>query len=357
MRDRCPPPVELLQELPGLDFLLPEELIARYPPERRDGGRLLRVLPDSLEDLRITDLPSLLREGDLVVLNDTRVLPARLFARRGSGAQVEALLVPSPDPDGPCLALLRPGRRLRVGERLQVLGGGEIHLEERREDGSWRVQVHPSPSEVMSRSGQVPLPPYLGRPAEEADRERYQTVYAGPAGAVAAPTAGLHLSHELLASLEARGIGRVQITLHVGPGTFRPLRVEDLRAGRLHAEAYEIGAEAVARIEATRAAGGRVLAVGTTAVRALEGAVDAEGRLQAGRGWTDLLLRPGSRFRVVDRLLTNFHLPQSSLLALVHAFAGSPRAQAAYAHALAGRYRFYSYGDAMLLDLDPPRGE
>lgn len=356
MPERCPPPVELLQELPGLDFHLPEELIARYPPARRDGGRLLRVQADHLDDQQITDLPSLLRPGDLLVLNDTRVLPARLQAQRKSGAQIEALLVPSPDPDGACFALLRPGRRLRVGERLEVKGGGEIHLEERREDGSWQVQVFPSPTEVMSRSGEVPLPPYLGRAAEEADLERYQTVYAGPPGAVAAPTAGLHLSHELLASLRAGGVETAQVTLHVGPGTFRPLRIEDLRAGRLHAEAYDVGAEAVARIEGARAAGGRAVAVGTTVVRALESAVDPQGRLRPGRGWTDLLLRPGSRFRVVDRLLTNFHLPQSSLLALVHAFAGAERAQAAYAHALAQRYRFYSYGDAMLLDLDPPRG-
>lgn len=352
---RCPPPDELLQELPGLDFELPDELIARFPPERRDGGRLLRVRADGLEDLRITDLPSVLRSGDVLVVNDTRVLPARLAARRRSGARVQVLLVPPPGLSGPCTALLRPGRRLDEGERLAVEGGGELHLRERRPDGTWTVEVLPSPLEVMTRAGEVPLPPYLGRAAVDQDRERYQTIYAGPLGAVAAPTAGLHLSEELLATLGEQGVGLVKLTLHVGPGTFRPLRVEDLRAGRLHAESYEVGEATAAAIEAARAAGGRVVAVGTTVVRALESAADDDGRVVARQGTTELLIRPGRPFRVVDRLLTNFHLPNSSLLALVHAFAGSERASAAYAHAVARRYRFYSFGDAMFLDLQPPR--
>ncbi|MCK6507020.1 tRNA preQ1(34) S-adenosylmethionine ribosyltransferase-isomerase QueA [Myxococcota bacterium] len=350
--------------LTDLDYTLPEALIARHPPVERDGGRLLVVGPDERRDARVVDLPGLLRAGDLLVVNDTRVVPARLYGRRASGGRVEALLLPhtqvpvlpgGPDAGEPLLAMLRPGRRLAPGEVLAVEGGGQLALVAREEDGTWRVQARPSAQALMEAGGHVPLPPYLARPDDAADRERYQTVYAGPPGAVAAPTAGLHLSEGLLERLAAAGVERATVTLHVGAGTFRPLRPEDLAQGRLHAEPWWLPEETAAAVDRARARGGRVVAVGTTSTRVLEAAATGqEGRVRAGQGWTDLFLRPGSRFQVVDRLLTNLHLPGSSLLALVQAFAGIPRVRAAYDHAVAAGYRFYSYGDAMLLDLSPP---
>ncbi|MCB9743047.1 MAG: tRNA preQ1(34) S-adenosylmethionine ribosyltransferase-isomerase QueA [Alphaproteobacteria bacterium] len=333
--------------LPDFHFELPEAQIARFPPPERDGGRLMRLGPGEPEHLRILDLPGLLAPGDLLVVNDTRVVPARLRAQRASGGHVEALLL-GVGP-GPVEAMLKPARRLKAGERLGVQGGGHIELLERLPEGTWQVRTEPAPLELMERAGEMPLPPYLGRPAEASDRQRYQTVYAREPGAVAAPTAGLHLSPSLLEALEARGVGRAAVTLHVGIGTFRPLREEDLERGRLHEERYVVPAETARAVAETRARGGRVVAVGTTACRALEAASDAEGVLRPGSAVTDLFIREGYRFRCVDGLLTNFHLPGSSLLMLVAALAGRQRVLSAYAEAIRLGYRFYSYGDAMLL--------
>ncbi|MCB9778352.1 MAG: tRNA preQ1(34) S-adenosylmethionine ribosyltransferase-isomerase QueA [Alphaproteobacteria bacterium] len=346
-------PVDSAAFLRSLHYELPDELIARRPPASRDGGRLLRVMESGLEDRAVVALPDLLQPGDLLVVNDTRVVPARLFATRASGGRVEVLLLPTTEVDGSMEALVRPGRRLKEGESLS-LEGGAIDLVQRLADGSWQVRPRPSAAALMAAAGHMPLPPYLGRDDDADDWIRYQTVYAGPPGAVAAPTAGLHLSHEVLARLEARGIRRASVTLHVGPGTFRPLSPEDVAAGRLHREPWTVPAATAAEVARTRAEGGRVVAVGTTSTRVLEASAVQTGEVTAGTGTTDLFIRPGRPFAVVDRLLTNLHLPGSSLLALVQAFAGVARTADAYAHAVAARYRFYSYGDAMLLDLAPP---
>ena len=358
--------------LASLDYALPEELIAREPPPERDGGRLLHLPAEGpVRDGRIADLAGAVGPGDLVVVNDTRVIPARVFARRRTGGRVEVFFLEAGDgtpgegaPDtrappvrGAARAFLRPARRLAEGERLEVPGVGEVEVLARLDDGSFRVASQPPPRALMEAAGAVPLPPYLGREATAADAERYQTVYARAEGAVAAPTAGLHLTEALLEAWRSRGVETARVTLHVGPGTFRPLRVEDLEQGELHEEIYEIPPETAAAVAATRARGGRLLAVGTTSTRALESAMQPDGGLRVGRGRTRLFIRPGYRFRVVDRLLTNFHLPRSSLLALVSAFAGQDRVLAAYGEAVARRYRFYSYGDAMLLDRWPLAGD
>lgn len=333
------------------DYDLPDELIARHPPDERDGGRLMDLSGPGLVHRAVRDLPALLGAGDLLVVNDTRVLSARLRARRRSGAAIEALLL-SDDDLGP--ALVRPARRLRVGEELDVINAsgqivGQLRWMGMGEDGTSTVACAPSAAALMAAAGEVPLPPYLGRPAEEADAVRYQTVYAGPAGAVAAPTAGLHLTPALLAALAGRGVGLARLTLHVGAGTFRNLRPQDLDTGLLHEERFHISAECAAQLAEVRARGGRVVAVGTTSARALESAAEPDGAVRAGPGVTRIFIRPGYRFRAVDLLLTNLHLPQSSLLMMVSAFAGTERVRAAYAEAVASRYRFFSYGDAMLL--------
>lgn len=339
------------------DYVLPDELIARHPAPRREEARLLVVAPEANRGHRVRDLPSLLEPGDLLVVNDTAVMPARLRLRRESGAAVEALLL-APGP-GPVPAMVRPAGRLRVGEALRLdpphpeLPDAVVIPRRRLAGGEWELEVLPEVERVMRLAGHVPLPPYLGRADEPEDRLRYQTVYAGPPGAVAAPTAGLHLSEGVLAELARAGVGLARVTLHVGPGTFRNLRPEDLDAGLLHPEPWWIPAETAEAVAATRARGGRVVAVGTTTVRALESAAEG-GRLRAGGGSTRLFVREGFRFQVVDRLLTNFHLPKSSLLMLVSAFAGRARVLAAYAEAVREGYRFYSYGDAMLLDRAGP---
>ncbi len=324
-------------------YELPEERIARHPPERRDGGRLMSLGPQGLAHRRVVELPGLLRAGDLLVVNETRVLPARLHGRRSTGGRVEVFLLGAGP--GPVRALLRPGKKLRPGERLE-LDSGAVLLLERFEDGSWLVEASPSPGALMAAEGAMPLPPYLRREALDADRERYQTVFARVDGAVAAPTAGLHLSEEVLAELRARGVGLARITLHVGAGTFRNLRPEELQRGELHPERYEVPEETVSAI---RACEGRVIAVGTTVTRTLESACGPDGVPRAGPGVTRLFLREGDPFRCIDGLLTNFHLPASSLLILVCAFAGRERVLAAYDEAIRHGYRFYSYGDAMLL--------
>jgi S-adenosylmethionine:tRNA ribosyltransferase-isomerase len=332
------------------DYELPDDRIARHPTAERGGSRLLCVplAGGDPVDHAFVELPSLLRPGDLVVVNDTRVMAARLRAHRSTGGAVEVLLL-GPGP-GRISALIRPARRLVPGEVLTLDGGGKVTFLARLPDATFEVELDGDPVAIMDRQGEIPLPPYLDREAEPADRERYQTVYAGPLGAAAAPTAGLHFDRPLQDALAAFGIGWATVTLHVGIATFRPLQDEDLARGRLHSEPFTIPAATVAAIAATRARGGRVIAVGTTTVRALEAATAPGERVPAAiSGATDLLIAPGYAFRVVDGLITNFHLPRSSLLLLVGALVGRERLLAAYSAAIARGYRFYSYGDAMLL--------
>ncbi len=340
-----------METLESYDYLLPEDRIARYPPPERDGGRLFVVGPPE-QHLEILALPDLLMPGDLLVVNDTRVLPARVQAMRASGGAVEVVFL-GPSVDSKAVVLCRPGRRLRVGEKLRVGTLGLVELVERLDRGRWKVLCDPPPLALMEAAGQVPLPPYLGREAEPADLVRYQTVYASRPGAVAAPTAGLHLSERLLAGLGRRGIDVAPITLHVGPGTFRNLVEEDLARGRLHPEAYEVGESTCEAVRRCRERGGRVVAVGTTVARALESATPEQGDgiprpLEAS---TELFIRPGHSFRCLDALLTNFHLPRSSLLMLVSALVGREKLLQAYATAVDRGYRFYSYGDAMFVEV------
>ena len=339
-----------MESLERYAYALPDELIARRPPAARDGGRLLVVGPPQ-RHLRVVDLPDLLRPGDLLVVNDTRVLHARLRARRATGGAVEALLLETGEGQE-VRALLRPSRKLRVGECLAVGEAGAIELAERLDGGTWRLRAHPSPAHLMDAVGEVPLPPYLRREADEQDAERYQTVFARSPGAVAAPTAGLHLSPSLLAALESRGVGIASLTLHVGPGTFRPLNEASLAGDRLHREWFSIPAATCEAIAARRARGGGG-GGGDPPPRRPGPPPTPEGRDRVpcpGSSVTDLFIRRGHSFRCIDALLTNFHLPRSSLLVLVSAFAGRERVLRAYADAVAERYRFYSYGDAMLLD-------
>ncbi|MCC6648596.1 MAG: tRNA preQ1(34) S-adenosylmethionine ribosyltransferase-isomerase QueA [Polyangiaceae bacterium] len=333
-----------------LDYALPGELIARHPPERRDGARLL-VVGDTLADRRVVELPGLVPEGALVVVNDTRVIPARLLGRkRGTGGKVEVLLVSSLG-ERRWKALGRSSKPLRAGAVIDVDDELEVRVVGRAATGELEVSLGGDAPELelLDRHGHVPLPPYLARADTPEDRERYQTIFARSPGAVAAPTAGLHLSAEVLEGLRARAVEIAAVTLHVGLGTFQPVSVDDLDAHPMHEEALEITRETAARVSDARASGRPVVAIGTTVVRALESAADEAGRVTPGRRSTRLLIQPGYQFRAVDALLTNFHLPRSTLLALVCAFAGRERVLAAYAHAVAARYRFFSYGDAMLL--------
>jgi S-adenosylmethionine:tRNA ribosyltransferase-isomerase len=339
------------------DFALPEHLIAQEPARPRDAARLLRVGAAALEDLSVRDLPGLLREGDILVANDTRVIPARLRARRGE-ARLEIMLNRD-EGDGTWHALVRNARRLRVGDTVQVEGAAlTAEVLERAEDGTARLRFAAGPEALaaaLEQAGEVPLPPYIARPEgpRPSDRADYQTLFAARPGAVAAPTASLHFTPALLAACEARGVRRATVTLHVGAGTFLPLRGEDVRAQKLHAEWGEVTAEAAAAINAARAVGGRVVALGTTALRLLESCVDEAGVVHPFRGTTDIFLLPGHAFCSADLLLTNFHLPRSTLFMLVSAFAGVARMRAAYAHAVARGYRFYSFGDASLLERAP----
>ncbi len=305
------------------------------------------LAPEGLADRTVPDLPAWLSPGDLVVVNDSRVMPARCLLRRPSGGRVEVLFL-EPGP-GSVEALVRPARRLAVGEVVEA-DGARIRLLESLGEGTWRVEADPSPAEVMARLGHVPLPPYIRRADRPEDRERYQTLWADRPGSAAAPTAGLHLSAHLLDALEARGVQRAAVTLHVGLATFRPLRPSDLERGELHEEPWEVPEATASAVATARSRGNRVVAVGTTTVRALESATPPGATLPLpGAGRTRLFIRRGYRFRAVDALLTNFHLPGSSLLLLVAAFAGQERLRRAYAHAVAAGYRFYSYGDAMLV--------
>ncbi|HEY2418045.1 MAG TPA: tRNA preQ1(34) S-adenosylmethionine ribosyltransferase-isomerase QueA [Steroidobacteraceae bacterium] len=330
------------------DFPLPPELIAQAPLSRRSASRLL-VLDGgsaSWRDDRIDQLPRLLQTGDLLVFNDTRVIPARIPARKPTGGRIEVFLERALDANR-ALVQMRDSKSLRTGLRLQTQGG-EVQVLARHGE-LWEIELPAPAISFFERHGQVPLPPYIRRAPQHSDRERYQSVWARVPGAVAAPTASLHFDNALLEALAAQGIERTWITLHVGAGTFAPVRSDELEQHRLHSEWYQIAAPTVAAIERARQRGARVIAVGTTVTRALESAAASDGTLTAGAAESALFIRPGYRFRVIDALLTNFHLPQSSLLMLVAAFAGRESVLAAYAHAIAERYRFFSYGDAMLV--------
>ena len=328
------------------DYHLPPEAIAQHPGER--GESRLLVLGRTTAERRFAELPDLLDPGDLLVVNDTRVIPARLRARRPTGGRLEILLVERQE-SASWWCLLRPGRRLPPGAPLAVEGGPSARVEERA-DGRFRLTFEQPIEPLLKEIGETPLPPYIDRPVEPRDRERYQTVYAARPGAVAAPTAGLHFTPALLAALERRGIRQASLTLHVGPGTFRPVKAENPEEHVMDAERFEIPEATAEAVAATRRNGRRVVAVGTTVVRSLETAATSDGLVAAGAGRTGLYIRPGYGFRVVDRLITNFHLPRSTLLMLVCAFAGRNRVLDAYRQAVGSGFRFYSYGDAMLVD-------
>ena len=341
------------QSLSDYDYDLPAELVAQAPAVRRRDSRLLHVDDGALTDLVFSDFADLLQPGDLVVFNDTRVIRARFFGRRPSGGRVE-LLLERIVADDEAWVQMRASHPPKPGGLIELAGEARAQVIA-RDDRFFHLRFEGTGplSAWLERHGEVPLPPYITHPAGAADAERYQTVYARNPGAVAAPTAGLHFDDPMLRALDARGVERAFVTLHVGSGTFQPVQVEDLGTHRMHEERYEIPGVTAQAVERTRSRGGRVTAVGTTSLRALEAAADGEGLVAAGAAETDLFIRPGYRFRVVDRLLTNFHLPRSTLLMLVSAFAGYERIRAAYAHAFARRYRFFSYGDAMLLERTP----
>lgn len=336
-------------------YELPDALIAQAPLPERSASRLLVVPPEPgvLADRQMRDLPELLRSGDLLVFNDTRVIPARLFGQKATGGRVE-ILIERLLPGAEARAQLGVSKPPQTGSRIALDAGGEAEVLARDEAGFWHLRFHVDEAleNWLLHAGRMPLPPYIQREPGADDVERYQTVFAREVGAVAAPTAGLHFDETLLAALRARGVEFGQVTLHVGAGTFQPVRVEDVREHRMHSEWLNVGAELVEQVRAARARGGRVVAVGTTVVRALESAL-RDGELQPFAGETSIFIFPGYRIRSVDALLTNFHLPESTLLMLVSAFSGKERVFAAYEHAVRGRYRFFSYGDAMLLF--PPR--
>jgi S-adenosylmethionine:tRNA ribosyltransferase-isomerase len=344
--------------LSDFDFELPERLIARYPARPRDAARLLVVRPDKLEDRQVSELPAILRPGDLMVFNDTKVIPAQLEGRRarpGSPEVAVEVTLHKRAGESRWQAFAKPGRRLATGDRIQF--GEELAAEvlEKSPAGDILLGFDRGGPELMAalhRLGAMPLPPYIRklRPVEAGDAEDYQTVYAGPEGAVAAPTAGLHFTTALLEQLTARGIKRAVLTLHVGAGTFLPVKAERIEEHRMHAEYGVIPPAAAEAINRAKAAGRRIIAVGTTSLRLLESAAGAEGRLSSFAGDTEIFITPGYRFRVVDLLMTNFHLPKSTLFMLVAAFAGLERMKQAYAHAIASDYRFFSYGDASLLE-------
>jgi len=336
------------------NYELPRELIAQAPLAQRSASRLLLLppAPATAQDRMIRELPELLQPGDLLVFNDTRVLPARLFGRKESGGRVE-LLIERVLPGNEARAQLGVSKSPKAGARLLLDDGTGVTVLGR--DGEFyllRFEGDDPVEKVLLRSGRMPLPPYMTREPDAADAERYQTVFAREPGAVAAPTAGLHFDEPLLAALRARGVGFGHVTLHVGAGTFQPMRAEHFHEHVMHSEWLNVGAELCEQIAATRAAGGRVIAVGTTVVRALESSFH-EGRVRPFAGETRLFIFPGRQIRSVDALLTNFHLPESTLLMLVSAFAGYHRVMAAYAHAVRERYRFFSYGDAMLVFPSP----
>ena len=334
--------------LDDFDYDLPDTLIAQAPLPERSASRLLVVRGEGLTDAHITDLPAQLTPDDLLVFNDTRVIHARLMGRKATGGQVE-VMIERPIGEHEALAQVRASKSPKPGSTLRLADAFDVEVLNRAGDFfHLRFPHDRSVVEYAERYGTLPLPPYITRAAADADETRYQTVFARHPGSVAAPTAGLHFDDGLLSRIEARGVRTAAVTLHVGAGTYQPVRVHNLAEHVMHRECYVIPADTVAAIEATRRRRGRVVAVGTTSLRALESAAQA-GPLVACDGETALFITPGYRFRVVDALLTNFHLPRSTLLMLVSAFAGIDNIRAAYAHAIAQRYRFFSYGDAMLL--------
>jgi S-adenosylmethionine:tRNA ribosyltransferase-isomerase len=340
--------------LDDFDFVLPPELIAQHPAAERSASRLLDASTTPPVDRVFRELPGLLRRGDLLVFNDTRVIKARLLGAKASGGAVEAL-VERVLPHHEVLLHLRASKSPRPGSRIRFSnadGTSEFEAEmlgRGGPDGSlFHLRFPGEPFALIEGHGHVPLPPYITHADDAEDERRYQTVFAARPGAAAAPTAALHFDEGVLAALRERGVGMASVTLHVGAGTFQPVRVHDIAEHRMHSEWFEVPAATVQAIDATRAAGGRIVSVGTTTLRALESAARA-GTLQAGSRDTDIFITPGFRFRVVDLLVTNFHLPRSTLLMLVSAFAGHAAVMALYRHAIEQRYRFFSYGDAMLL--------
>ncbi len=340
--------------LDDFDYELPDELIAQQPPPERGASRLLHVTADGLRDLVFADIEHLLAPGDLLVFNDTRVIKARLLGHKPSGGRVEVLVERVLEPNL-ALALVRTSHRPAPGTAFQFGDDVRAAVEGRRED-FFLLRFDRDVMSVLHQHGHVPLPPYIAHADTAVDAERYQTVYAAQPGAVAAPTAGLHFTTSLLDGLRARGVQTAHVTLHVGAGTFQPVRAQRLADHRMHSEWYDVPLATANAINEARNEGRRVLAVGTTSLRALESAASAVGgdfEVQPGSRDTSLFITPGYTFRVVDRLITNFHLPRSTLLMLVSAFAGTERIRTAYAHAIAQRYRFFSYGDALLLERAP----
>jgi S-adenosylmethionine:tRNA ribosyltransferase-isomerase len=335
------------------DFELPPERIASAPVTPRDAARLLHVRAEAFTDHVVRDLPNLLNPGDVLVFNDSRVIPARLFAQV-NGREVELLLHQPIAGTMAWQAFARPAKKLKKGMVLSIAEGFSAAVLGRSEDGMQVLLQFPyGTAELMDKlraHGHVPLPPYIERADTEVDKTTYQTIYAREDGSVAAPTAGLHFTPELMAAIEARGIKTAFVTLHVGAGTFQPVKVEDTDAHEMHREPIEIGQAACDIINTARAAGGKVVAVGTTSLRILESVADEDGRLAPFVGETGIFITPGYRFKIVDKLMTNFHLPKSTLFMLVSAFAGLEKMHAAYAHAMANEYRFYSYGDTSLLE-------
>lgn len=333
------------------DYALPEELIAQYPAARRDASRMLVLDRDTgtCRHARFADFPDLLEPGDVLIRNTSRVLPARLSATRTNGRPAEILLV-HPDRDDTWLAMVHPGGKLKAGRTLTVAGDTTLEVVEVLGGGLRRLR-RSGPldwQQLMERHGVVPLPPYIRRPPDATDDERYQTVFAQEPGSIAAPTSGLHFTPDILERLVTRGIHIHDVVLHVGPGTFKPVQTEHLEDHRMHAEWYRIEDDTARAVNGARKRGARIWAVGTTVTRVLE-TVGPDGTLRPEEGWTDLFIRPPFTFRIVDALLTNFHLPRSTLLMLVCAFAGYDPAMAAYRAAVEERYRFYSYGDAMVI--------
>ncbi len=339
-------------QVSDFSFDLPESLIARYPLAERRASRLLVLDGETgaLDHRRFADIAEFVRPGDLMVFNDTRVIPARLFGRKASGGQVEVLIERLLDSHR-ALAHVRASKSPKPGSTILVEGGGEAEVLARQES-LFELRFAEPVLPLLERAGHMPLPPYIDRPDEGSDRERYQTVYAQRAGAVAAPTAGLHFDEAMLASLREQGVAMAYVTLHVGAGTFQPVRVERIEDHHMHSEWLEVSQQVVDAVAECRARGGRVIAVGTTSVRSLETAAQS-GELRPYAGDTDIFLYPGKPFHVVDALVTNFHLPESTLLMLVSAFAGYRETMAAYVEAVREGYRFFSYGDAMFITRNP----
>ena len=341
-------------QLADFDYELPQELIAQEPLARRDTARLMLLdrVSGLLDERTIAAFPDLLNRGDLLVLNDTRVIPARLLGQKESGGRVEIFLVRKSPAEGESWAcLLRCSKPSRPGTRILLADGMVATVTGQDAEGTWTVSFAPADDFPgwLERHGQMPLPPYIRRGAKANDRERYQTIFARQAGAVAAPTAGLHFTPELLDAIRSRGVTIATLTLHVGLGTFQPVRVENLLEHRMHREFYQIPEETAREVGRRKREGGRIVAVGTTTTRALEHASREDGTVQTGTGEADIFIYPGYRFRVVDALLTNFHLPKSTLLMLVSAFAGKEAVFRAYDEAIRRRFRFFSYGDAMFI--------